>query len=89
MPHGFIEVFNNILYENEFQNPQNFLQTISLFPEQSTFVLGCVVVVDVVFRAGSLLILSYECKQQSADILVPKKWQTDSHFGIRSLGSRR
>jgi hypothetical protein len=25
-----------ILYENEFQNPQIFHQTISLFPEQST-----------------------------------------------------
>jgi hypothetical protein len=28
--------FNTILYENEFQNPQIFQQTISLFPEQST-----------------------------------------------------
>jgi hypothetical protein len=25
-----------MLYENEFQNPQIFQQTISLFPEQST-----------------------------------------------------
>jgi hypothetical protein len=30
-------VFNAIFYENEFQNPQIFQQTISLFPEQSTF----------------------------------------------------
>jgi hypothetical protein len=29
-------VFNTILYENEFQNPQIFQQTISLFPEHST-----------------------------------------------------
>jgi hypothetical protein len=28
-----------ILYENEFQNPQIFQQTISLLPEQSTLVL--------------------------------------------------
>jgi hypothetical protein len=35
---GILGVFNTILYENEFQNPQIFQQTISLFPEQSTFV---------------------------------------------------
>jgi hypothetical protein len=29
-------VFNTILYENEFQNPPIFQQTISLFPEHST-----------------------------------------------------
>jgi hypothetical protein len=28
-----------ILYENEFQNPQIFQQTISLFPEHSTLVV--------------------------------------------------
>jgi hypothetical protein len=33
LPHGILGVFNTILYENEFQNPQ----TISLFPEHSTF----------------------------------------------------
>jgi hypothetical protein len=38
LPHGILHVFNTILYENEFQNPQIFQQTISLFPEQSTFV---------------------------------------------------
>jgi hypothetical protein len=32
---GILHVFNTI-YENEFQNPQIFQQTISLFPEQST-----------------------------------------------------
>jgi hypothetical protein len=31
-----LRVSNTILYENEFQNPQIFQQTISLFPEQST-----------------------------------------------------
>jgi hypothetical protein len=36
MPHGILRVFNTILYENEFQNPQIFQQTISLFPEHST-----------------------------------------------------
>jgi hypothetical protein len=39
VPHGIIRVFNTILYENEFQNPQIFQQTISLFPEQSTLVI--------------------------------------------------
>jgi hypothetical protein len=34
--HGIIRVFNTILYENEFQNPQIFQQTISLFLEYST-----------------------------------------------------
>jgi hypothetical protein len=36
VPHGIFGVFNTILYENEFQNPQISQQTISLFPEQST-----------------------------------------------------
>jgi hypothetical protein len=36
LPHGILHVFNTILYENEFQNPQIFQQTISLFPEQPT-----------------------------------------------------
>jgi hypothetical protein len=35
-PHGILKVFNTILYENEFQNPQNFQQTFSPFPEHST-----------------------------------------------------
>jgi hypothetical protein len=34
----FLGVFNTIYYKNEFQNPQIFQQTISLFPEQSTLV---------------------------------------------------
>jgi hypothetical protein len=38
LPHGIFHVFNTILYENEFQNPQMFQQTISLFHEQSTLV---------------------------------------------------
>jgi hypothetical protein len=29
VPHGILGVFNTILYENEFQNPQIFQQTIS------------------------------------------------------------
>jgi hypothetical protein len=36
VPHGILRVFNTILYENEFKNPQIFQQTISLFPEHST-----------------------------------------------------
>jgi hypothetical protein len=36
VPHGILRVFNTTLYENEFQNPQIFQQTISPFPEQST-----------------------------------------------------
>jgi hypothetical protein len=39
LPHVILHVFNTILYEKEFQNPQIFQQTISLFPEQST--LSC------------------------------------------------
>jgi hypothetical protein len=35
----FFRVSNTILYENEFQNPQIFQQTISLFPEQSTLIV--------------------------------------------------
>jgi hypothetical protein len=38
LPHGILRVFNTILYEKEFQNPQIFQQTISLFPEHSTLV---------------------------------------------------
>jgi hypothetical protein len=30
VPHGILHVFNTILYENEFQNPQIFQQTIAL-----------------------------------------------------------
>jgi hypothetical protein len=39
LPHVILHVFNTILYENEFQNPQIFQQTISFFPEQSTLEL--------------------------------------------------
>jgi hypothetical protein len=39
VPHGILRVSNTILYENEFQNPQIFQQTISLFPEHSTLAL--------------------------------------------------
>jgi hypothetical protein len=39
LPHGILHVFNTILYENEFHNPQIFQQTISLFPEKSTLEL--------------------------------------------------
>jgi hypothetical protein len=35
-PYSWATVSNSILYENEFQNPQIFQQTISLFPKQST-----------------------------------------------------
>jgi hypothetical protein len=38
VPHGILRVFSTIFYENEFQNPQIFQQTISLFPEHSTLV---------------------------------------------------
>jgi hypothetical protein len=36
LPHGILHAFYTSLYEIEFQNPQIFQQTISLFPEQST-----------------------------------------------------
>jgi 3-isopropylmalate dehydratase small subunit len=35
VPHVILRVFNTIFYENEFQNPQIFQQTISFFPEQT------------------------------------------------------
>jgi hypothetical protein len=35
MPHGILEVFNAILYENEFQNPQIFHQHVRFSPERS------------------------------------------------------
>jgi hypothetical protein len=38
VPRGILRVFSTILYENEFQNPQIFQQTISPFPEHSTLV---------------------------------------------------
>jgi hypothetical protein len=38
VPHEILGVSSTILYENEFQNPQIFQQTISIFPEQSTLV---------------------------------------------------
>jgi hypothetical protein len=38
VPHGILRVFNTILYENKFRNPQIFQQTISFFPEQFTLV---------------------------------------------------
>jgi hypothetical protein len=36
MPHGTLQVFIIILYENVFQNPELFRTQISLSPEQST-----------------------------------------------------
>jgi hypothetical protein len=36
VPHGILEVFNAILYENEFQNPQIFHQRVRFSPERST-----------------------------------------------------
>jgi hypothetical protein len=36
VPHGILRVLNTILCKDEFQNPQIFQQTISLFPEHST-----------------------------------------------------
>jgi hypothetical protein len=36
VPHVILRVFNTILKENEFQNPQIFQQTIGPFPEHST-----------------------------------------------------
>jgi hypothetical protein len=36
VPHGILRVFNTILYENEFQNPQNFHLHVRFSPERST-----------------------------------------------------
>jgi hypothetical protein len=43
--HGILLIFNTILYENQFQNPPIFLQTNTLFPEQSTLNTAVFVVV--------------------------------------------
>jgi hypothetical protein len=40
LPQGILRVFNTILNENEFKNPQIFQQTISPFPEHSTLDIG-------------------------------------------------
>jgi hypothetical protein len=36
MPHGALQVFIIILYDNVFQNPELFRTQVSLSPEQST-----------------------------------------------------
>jgi hypothetical protein len=38
MPHGTLQVFIIILYDNVFQNPELFRTQVSLSPEQSTLV---------------------------------------------------
>jgi hypothetical protein len=38
VPREILRVFNTILYENEFQNPELFPTQVSLSPEQSTLV---------------------------------------------------
>jgi hypothetical protein len=55
-------LYNTILYENEFQNPQIFQQTISLFPEQSTLQLQAIFYIpkrhcDELRQAWSLILL--------------------------------
>jgi hypothetical protein len=39
MPHGTLQVFIIILYENVFQNPELFRTQVSLSPEHSTLVV--------------------------------------------------
>jgi hypothetical protein len=39
VPHGILLVFNTILYEIEFQNPQVFHQHLRFSPERSTLVM--------------------------------------------------
>jgi hypothetical protein len=63
LPHGILHVFNTILYENEFLNPQIFQQTISLFPEQSTLLwhLKVTLIILIIFsrlRGFWVLVLS-------------------------------
>jgi hypothetical protein len=36
VPHGMLQVFTIILYQNVFQNPEHFRTQVSLSPEQST-----------------------------------------------------
>jgi hypothetical protein len=53
VPHGILRVFNTILYENEFQNPQIFQQPISLFPEHSTLAAVVVVALATYYSASA------------------------------------
>jgi hypothetical protein len=39
VPHGILQVFIIILYENVFQNPKLFPTQVSLSPKQSTLVV--------------------------------------------------
>jgi hypothetical protein len=51
VPHGLLEVFNTILYENEFQSPQIFHQHVRFSPEHSTLQFGSDAVVKHVEKA--------------------------------------
>jgi hypothetical protein len=55
VPHEILRVFNTILYKNEFQNPQIFQQTISLFPEHST--LAGVSIHDITKKPAKMYVL--------------------------------
>jgi hypothetical protein len=72
LPHGILNVFNTILYENEFQNPQIFQQTLMsvfFFPEQST--LGYdVALSQALSRARSTAVA----------ILIHQLNKTENHF---------
>jgi hypothetical protein len=40
VPHGIIRVFNTILYENEFQNPQILMDTLEITKSCLTLIVG-------------------------------------------------
>jgi hypothetical protein len=64
LPNGILRVFNPILCENKYQNPQIFQQTISLFPEQSTLVVVVVVViVDLAVAEAAAAAAAVEVRQ--------------------------
>jgi hypothetical protein len=63
LPNGILRVFNPILCENKYQNPQIFQQTISLFPEQSTLVVVVVIVDLAVAEAAAAAAAAVEVRQ--------------------------
>jgi hypothetical protein len=58
VPREILRVFNTILYENEFQNPELFPTQVSLSPEQST--LHLLLFSAKQFFTGKLPVLRFE-----------------------------
>jgi hypothetical protein len=68
--------FKKIIYENEFQNPQIFKQTISLFPEYSTL--------EVAFLKETKIMMMAICRPRklAEGKFAPQKWHGMPIFKI-------